>query len=73
MIATWYYMRDNHTFRKLSGDEKDIRHAIMEEFLDGYTYGMLCTKTKGYEHITIHASGKDSYKEFIEQCLKVME
>jgi len=73
MKATWYYMRDNHTFRKLEGSKKDIRIALMEEFLDGMTCGMLCTKTKGYEHIKVHANGKEKMHEFIDECLEVMK
>ena len=72
MKAKWYYMRDNHTFRRLEGTKKDIRIALMEEFLDGNSYGMLCTKTKGYDNIVVHAHGSDRANEFIDECLKVM-
>mgnify|MGYP003337955146 FL=1 len=72
MKANWWYMRDNHTFRKLEGNKKDIRIALMEEFLNGYTYGMLCTKTEGYEKIKVHANGSKRWEEFIDECFKVM-
>ena len=72
MKATWYYMRDNHTFRKLEGTKKDIRITLMQELLDGNTYGMLCTKTKGYGHIKVHAKGKDDWEEFINKCMEVI-
>lgn len=70
--ADWWYMRDNHTFLKLEGSKKDIQMAIMKEFLDGYTYGMLCTKTKGYEDIKVHANGRERCEEFIDLCFEVM-
>jgi hypothetical protein len=39
-----YYMRDNHTFRALPLDVEQAVAAVREEFEDGYTSGMLCTK-----------------------------
>lgn len=71
--AHWYYMRDNHTFRSLPEDPKDIRIALMEELLSGYSHGALCTKTPGYEHLMVHASGAGKAMEFINECLTVME
>ena len=41
-----YYMRDNHTFRKLTGSIDDMLNQIKEEFDDGYTHGMLCSHNK---------------------------
>jgi hypothetical protein len=51
-----WYMRDNHTFRKLGTDPETAKQAIREEFEDGYTYGMLCTKDAHVEYV--HARGK---------------
>jgi hypothetical protein len=73
MKADWWYMRDNHTFRQLKGTKKDIRLALMEEMLNGNSYGMLCTKTKGYEHIHVHAGKRDDWEEFIDKCMEVIE
>jgi hypothetical protein len=51
-----YYMRDNHTFRALPLDVDKALAVIMEEFLAGYIYGMLCTKsTKDWR--ILHANG----------------
>lgn len=65
--ASWYYMRDNHTFRQLTGDERDFKIALMEEFMDGFTYGMLCTKSEHYENLKVHANGRDKWDEFWEE------
>ena len=43
--AVVYYMRDNHTFRKL--DVNNINSSlemIAEEYADGYQHGLLCSK-----------------------------
>ena len=65
--AKWYYMRDNHTFRELKGDEKDFKMILMEEFLAGNTYGMLCTKTEPYERLKVHARSAKEFDEFWEK------
>ena len=41
-----YYMRDNHTFKELTGSIDNMLSQIKEEFDDGYTHGMLCSHTK---------------------------
>ena len=74
MKAKWYYMRDNHTFLKLEGSKKDIQIQLLKEGFDNYTYGMLCTKTKGYEHIKVHAAGGgEKWLDFIDRVLEVVE
>lgn len=50
-MAIWY-MRDNHTFRKLPNDADAALKIIADEARDGFTYGTLCasnpyTKTVG--------------------------
>lgn len=50
-----YYMRDNHTFRKLTGSVIDMLEQIKEEFDDGYTHGMLCSHTK---QSCVHLAGE---------------
>ena len=49
-----YYMRDNHTFKKLSMDVDIAIEQIKKEFKDGYTMGMLCTHDATIQ--PIHAS-----------------
>lgn len=41
---TWFYMRDNHTFRQLTGDVNQMVWQISEELEAGWTAGMLCSK-----------------------------
>lgn len=45
-----YYMRDNHTFRKLTTDVAEAKAAIIEEFEAGYKYGMLGTRDAPIPH-----------------------
>ncbi|HDR9337678.1 hypothetical protein [Burkholderia multivorans] len=40
-----YYMRDNHTFKRLTGPVEEMLAQVMAEFDDGFTGGMLCTKS----------------------------
>ncbi|MDN7965599.1 hypothetical protein QZM92_26835 [Burkholderia multivorans] len=39
-----YYMRDNHTFKRLTGPVEDMLAQVMAEFDAGYTAGMLCAE-----------------------------
>ncbi|EEE09227.1 hypothetical protein BMUNKI379_11435 [Burkholderia multivorans] len=58
-----YYMRDNHTFKRLTGPVEDMLAQVMAEFDDGYTYGMLCTESLpgiGY----VHAHGTADRQRF---------
>lgn len=49
-----WYMRDNHTFRRLPANVDDAIAILRDEFGAGETYGMLCTKegpmVGKYEH-----------------------
>lgn len=69
MKDRWYYMRDNHTFRELKGDKKDVSLALAEDFLEGHTYGMLCS---WQSDVKVHARGSESFKTFVDECLEVM-
>lgn len=40
-----YYMRDNHTFKRLEGSVEEMLAQCMEEYDTGETGGMLCTKS----------------------------
>lgn len=58
-----YYMRDNHTFRRLSNDVETAVAMLWEEFDDGYTCGMLCSKTPGTPK-SVQSNGRDKWAEF---------
>lgn len=49
-----YYIRDNHTFKKLTGSIDEMIEQIKLEIADGYTYGMLCTH---HEKEVVHMNG----------------
>lgn len=69
--VTIWYMRDNHTFKKLSADVSTALIEIEQEFNEGYTYGMLCSKRKGFP--TVHASGDKKRLEFFAECKSTLE
>ena len=69
--VTIWYMRDNHTFKKLSAHVSTALIEIEQEFNEGYTYGMLCSKHKGFS--TVHASGEKKRLEFFAECKKTLE
>jgi hypothetical protein len=66
-----YYMRDNHTFKRLSEDVPTALIEIEAEFNEGYTFGMLCSKREGFENI--HASGSPNRLGFLNACKKRLE
>ena len=39
-----YYMRDNHTFLPIPLDPDEAEVLLRQEFDNGYTFGMLCSK-----------------------------
>lgn len=49
-----YYMRDTHTFRALPLDVERAIIVLREEFADGCTHGMLCTKSISVEPVRAH-------------------
>lgn len=58
-----YYMRDNHTFKRLTGPVEEMLAQVMAEFDDGYTYGMLCTKSLPGLGV-VHAPGSADRQRF---------
>lgn len=62
-----YYMRDNHTFRRLPNDVERALIAIRQEWDDGYTGGMLCSKHSELRD-SVHAHGKAKWNEFEAQA-----
>jgi hypothetical protein len=65
----FWYMRDNHTFRPLSGTPKEMVAQCLEEFDAGFTFGMLCFDPKGPN---VHASGKEHRSEFEAAALEAL-
>ena len=61
-----YYMRDNHTFKRLSDDVDTAITEIEAELDDGWTSGMLCSKRKGFP--SLHANYRRPREEFISDC-----
>ena len=66
-----YYMRDNHTFKRLSDDVSKALVEIEQEFNEGWTYGSLCSKREKFP--MIHASGSAKRLEFFDACNVALE
>lgn len=66
-----YYMRDNHTFKLLSGDVDTAIVEIEAEFNAGYTCGMLCSKRPGFKNI--HAHGNENRFKFFAECKQALQ
>lgn len=66
-----YYMRDNHTFKLLSGDADTAIVEIEAEFNAGYTCGMLCSKRPGFKNI--HAHGNETRFKFFAECKQALQ
>ena len=65
-----YYMRDNHTFKRLSNDVDTAITEIEVELDAGWTSGMLCSKRKGFS--SLHANYRRPREEFISDCRDAM-
>ena len=61
-----YYMRDNHTFKRLSNDVDTAITEIEAELDAGWTSGMLCSKRDGFS--SLHANYRRPREEFISDC-----
>lgn len=61
-----YYMRDNHTFKRLSNDVDTAITEIEAELDAGWTSGMLCSKRKGFS--SLHANSRRPREEFLSDC-----
>lgn len=68
--AIAYYMRDNHTFKRLGPSIDEAMADVKAEMEAGYTYGMLCTKDRS-DVGTVHA-GK-SWEEFEPRAREWLE
>ena len=58
-----YYMRDNHTFRRLPDDISEAICVLKAEFAEGHTCGMLCSKHPSVKGV-VHAHGKAEWDDF---------
>jgi hypothetical protein len=70
LLSIWY-MRDNHTFKKLSNDVNTALIEIEHEFNSGWTHGSLCSKNDGFK--MIHAKGSEKRLEFFNECKNELE
>ena len=61
-----YYMRDNHTFRKLSDDLNEAIKEIESELDEGWTSGMLCSSCKSF--INVHSDFRWPKEWFLSLC-----
>ena len=67
-LAPLWYMRDNHTFRRLSEDPEEAAGQIKGEWDDGYTSGMLCTNRKPAPK-GIHADYRGGWPKFRREII----
>jgi hypothetical protein len=64
-----YYMRDNHTFLPLPLDVGVSESLLRQEFDDGHTCGMLCSKDPKMRDL-LHARGSDQSEQFFQDARK---
>lgn len=70
-----HFMRDNHTFRRLSLDVEKTLEMLLEEWESGWTYGMIACRhpcSPGYIHahgnwLTFEAEVRKWYQAFQER------
>ena len=70
-LAPIYFMRDDHTFKRLSDDVSTALIEIEHEFNEGWTYGSLCSKREGFS--MIHANGSAKQLYFFHECQRALE
>lgn len=63
-----YYMRDNHTFKKLSKVVSVAMGELEYELESGASSGMLCSKRPGF--VNIHA--REDKANFLIECKRVL-
>lgn len=61
---SFWFMRDNHTFRRLAGNAEEMSAQCMEEFDAGWTYGGLFAKNLPSKSFAVHASGSANREDF---------
>ncbi|MDQ0068320.1 hypothetical protein J2W34_000094 [Variovorax boronicumulans] len=70
---TYWLMRDNHTFRKLSGTPEEMVDQCMEEFDAGWTYCSLFVKNVPSKSNSVHASGAANREDFRINALAALD
>ena len=65
-----HYMRDNHTFKRLSDDVETAIEEIVTELDAGFTSGMLCSKRPGF--VNIGTNYRQPREEFLSACRKAL-
>jgi len=62
----FWYMRDNHTFRRLPVDVEGAVSVLKEEIDGGNTYGMLCGHGEDGHHLrtNVHARSAAEWPAF---------
>jgi hypothetical protein len=63
-------MRDNHTFRSLTGGPEEMVAQALAEFDAGWTSGMLCSNAR---QITVRARGRAHQAEFARSALAALQ
>lgn len=66
---TSYYMRDDHTFKRLHPVPEIAVMQIEREFGEGWTYGTLFCRERNVE---VHAYGEKDMDRFIAECAKAL-
>lgn len=66
---TIYYVRDNHTFKRLHPAPKIAVMQVEREFDEGWTYGTLLCREQNVE---VHAHGEKDRERFIAECAKAL-
>lgn len=66
-----YYMRDNHTFVRLSDDIKEALKQIKQSIDEGHDSGMLYSKRKGF--VCLHNNYKNDQPTYLANCKAALE
>lgn len=61
-----WYMRDNHTFRRVPLDVEEAISMLKKEFEEGYTYGSLLATPREKYPLAVHAGPADQWAAFEE-------
>jgi hypothetical protein len=68
-----WYMRDNHTFRRLPMDVEGAIEAMREERDAGNTFGMLCCGGVAMRIEVVHAEFAHDWSRFEEKARPYLE
>ena len=65
-----FYMRDDHTVRRLEGLVDEMIIQCKEEFDAGYAHGTLCSRRSGFAEV--RATGKKNWPAFEEAAHRAL-